>query len=197
MLAVNLFVQFGNLIKEPIVSRIGKKIIVVPDKVQVKIEDRLLKAKGPKGELSFRLPEEIDYVFENNTLSFSRQNDLKHVRALHGLTRAEVYNAVFGVSEGFTRTLLIEGVGYKVEMKGKNLVLSLGYSHPTLLIPPDGITIEAPTPSQIKVSGIDKHIVGLVAAKIRSLRPPEPYKGKGIRYEGEYIRRKAGKTSAK
>ncbi len=178
-------------------SRVGKKIIVIPDKVQVKIEDRLLKAKGPKGELSFRLPEEIDYVFENNTLSFSRQDDQKRVRSLHGLTRTEAYNAIFGVSEGFTKTLLIEGVGFKVEMKGKKLLLSLGYSHQILLIPPDGITIEAPTPTQIKIFGIDKHVVGLVAAKIRALRPPEPYKGKGIRYEGEYVRRKAGKTSAK
>ncbi|HPU22678.1 MAG TPA: 50S ribosomal protein L6 [Candidatus Kapabacteria bacterium] len=178
-------------------SRIGKKPIQIPDKVQVKIEDRLLTAKGPKGELSFRLPEGIDYSLENNTLTFSRQNDLKHIRALHGLTRAEVYNRIVGVSEGFTRTLLIEGVGYKVEMRGKNLLLSMGYSHPILFIPPDNVTIEAPNPTTIKISSIDKNTLGLVAAKIRSIRPPEPYKGKGIRYEGEYIRRKAGKASAK
>jgi large subunit ribosomal protein L6 len=179
------------------VSRIGKKPIEIPAKVQVKIEDRLLTAKGPKGELSFRLPDGIDYILENNTLTFSRRDDQKHTRALHGLTRAEVYNRIVGVSEGFTRTLLIEGVGYKVEMRGKNLLLSMGYSHPILFIPPDNVTVEAPNASTIKLSSNDKNALGLVAAKIRSIRPPEPYKGKGIRYEGEYIRRKAGKTSAK
>lgn len=178
-------------------SRIGKKTIVVPAKVQVSIEERLLKAKGPKGELSFRLPDEIDYIFENNEINFSRQSDLKHVRALHGLTRAEAYNVIYGVAEGFTKTLLIEGVGFKAEMKGSKLMLSLGYSHPIVMIPPDGITIETASPTNIKISGISKHVVGLVAAKIRSLRPPEPYKGKGVRYDGEYVRRKAGKTSAK
>lgn len=178
-------------------SRIGKKPIEIPAKVQVKIEDRLLTAKGPKGELSFRLPDGIDYILENNTLTFSRRDDQKHTRALHGLTRAEVYNRIVGVSEGFTRTLLIEGVGYKVEMRGKNLLLSMGYSHPILFIPPDNVTVEAPNASTIKLSSNDKNALGLVAAKIRSIRPPEPYKGKGIRYEGEYIRRKAGKTSAK
>jgi len=179
------------------VSRIGKKPIEIPAKVQVKIEDRLLTAKGPKGELSFRLPDGIDYILENNTLTFSRRDDQKHTRALHGLTRAEVYNRIVGVSEEFTRTLLIEGVGYKVEMRGKNLLLSMGYSHPILFIPPDNVTIEAPNATTIKLSSNDKNALGLVAAKIRSIRPPEPYKGKGIRYEGEYIRRKAGKTSAK
>lgn len=178
-------------------SRIGKKPIEIPAKVQVKIEDRLLTAKGPKGELSFRLPDGIDYILENNTLTFSRRDDQKHTRALHGLTRAEVYNRIVGVSEGFTRTLLIEGVGYKVEMRGKNLLLSMGYSHPILFIPPDNVTVEAPNATTIKLSSNDKNALGLVAAKIRSIRPPEPYKGKGIRYEGEYIRRKAGKTSAK
>lgn len=178
-------------------SRIGKKTIVVPDKVKVTIEDRLLKAKGPKGELSFRLPDGIDYVYENNEINFSRQSDLKHIRALHGLTRAEAYNVIYGVAEGFTKTLLIEGVGYKAEMKGTKLMLSLGYSHPIIIIPPDGITIETASATNIKVIGIDKNVVGLVAAKIRDLRPPEPYKGKGVRYEGEYVRRKAGKTSAK
>ncbi len=178
-------------------SRIGKKTIVVPEKVQVTIEDRLLKAKGPLGELSFRLPEGIDYVYENNEINFSRTSDLKHIRALHGLSRAEAFNAISGVNEGFMRTLIIEGVGFKAEMKGTKLMLSLGFSHPIVIIPPDGIAIETATPTNIKIKGIDKHVVGLVAAKIRSLRPPEPYKGKGVRYEGEYVRRKAGKTSAK
>lgn len=178
-------------------SRIGKKTIVIPDKVQVKFENNLFTAKGPKGELSFILPEEIKYVLENNTLNFSRESELKHIRALHGLVRAEVYNRIAGVSEGFTRTLQIEGVGYKAEMKGEKLMLSLGYSHLILIIPPDGIQLATETPTRIKVHGINKHIVGLMASKIRSLRPPEPYKGKGIHYEGEYVRRKAGKTSAK
>lgn len=178
-------------------SRIGKKPVVVPDKVQVTIDNRIIKAKGPKGELSMTLPEEIGYTFEEKTLTFSRSNDLKHVRALHGLVRASVWNMVEGVLNGFTRTLQIEGVGYKAEMKGSKLLLALGFSHPILLIPPDDIKIETPSATVIKVHGINKQVVGLVAAKIRALRPPEPYKGKGIRYEGEYVRRKAGKTASK
>lgn len=179
-------------------SRIGKKTIVVPDKVQVTIaDDRLLTAKGPLGELSFRLPEEIGYEFENKVINFSRTSEHKHIRALHGLTRAEVFNVIQGVAEGFVKTLLIEGVGFKAEMKGTKLMLSLGYSHPIIFIPPADVKFEVPAPTQIKISGPNKHVVGLVASKIRSLRPPEPYKGKGVRYQGEYIRRKAGKTSAK
>lgn len=178
-------------------SRIGKKPIVVPDKTQVKIEGRVLTAKGPKGELKIDLPAEISYNMEGNVLTFSRESEEKHIRALHGLTRARAFNTIEGVSNGFTRTLLIEGVGFKAEMRGEKLLLALGYSHPILVIPPDGVKIETASPTNIKIHGADKQVVGLLAAKIRSFRKPEPYKGKGVRYEGEYIRRKAGKTAAK
>ncbi len=178
-------------------SRIGKKPIVVPDKVQVKIENSVLKAKGPKGELSMILPEEIAYTFENNVLTFSRSSEQKHVRAMHGLTRAHASNIIEGVNEGFTKTLLIEGVGYKVEMRGEKLLLAMGYSHPIVFIPNDGLKFETPNATTVKIHGSDKQVVGLAAAKIRAIRPPEPYKGKGIRYEGEYVRRKAGKTASK
>ena len=169
----------------------------MPDKVQVSITDRLLKAKGPKGELQLNLPENIDYKYEGNVITFSRTSDVKHVRALHGLTRALTFNTIEGVSNGFTKTLQIEGVGYKVEMKGANLMLSLGFSHPVLFVAPRQVEISSPNPNTIVLKGIDKQVVGEVAAKIRALRPPEPYKGKGIRYEGEFIRRKAGKTTSK
>lgn len=178
-------------------SRVGKKPVNIPDKVKVTIEDKLLTAKGPKGELTFRIPSEIDYVFENNVITFSRNSDIKHIRALHGLARALTFNVVEGVTNGFTKVLQVEGVGYKVEMKESNLMLSLGFSHPVAIVPPLGITIANPAPNTIHITGIDKQLVGEVAAKIRSLRPPEPYKGKGIRYQGEYIRRKAGKTTSK
>lgn len=178
-------------------SRVGKKPIVVPDKVQVEIKEKVLTAKGPKGVLMLDIPGEINYTFENNTLSFSRESDEKHIRALHGLTRALANNVVEGVVNGFTKTLQIEGVGYKAELRDKKLFMTLGYSHPILIIPPDGIEFVVPNANTINILGINKHLIGLVAAKIRKLRPPEPYKGKGVRYEGEYIRRKAGKTATK
>ncbi len=178
-------------------SRIGLKPLQIPDKVQVTIKDRNIQVKGPKGELEFEMPELIDLKMEENVISFSRANDDKKVRALHGLTRALTANMVQGVSNGFTRTLKIEGVGYKAEMRGLYLMLSLGYSHPILVVPPKGIEIQTPQPTTIIVSGIDKQLVGEVSARVRKLRPPEPYKGKGIRYEGEYVRRKAGKTTSK
>ncbi len=178
-------------------SRIGKKPIVIPEKVQVTIQDNLIKAKGPLGELSYKLPEQIKYNLENNILTFSRESDVKHVRALHGLCRALTSNIIEGVSKGFEKGLQIEGVGFKAELKGDRVLLALGFSHPILIIPPAGISFEVPTANSLKVKGIDKQLVGLVAAKIRDLRKPEPYKGKGIRYVGEFIRRKAGKTSAK
>ncbi len=178
-------------------SRIGKLPVVVPDKVQVKIDGRILTAKGPLGELQHRIPEDIDYTFENNTITFSRNSDEKNVRALHGLCRALASNTVEGVSKGFEKTLKIEGVGYKAEVKGKYLLLTMGYSHPIMFIPPEGISFEIPGVNTIRIKGIDKQLVGQIAAKVRKVRPPEPYKGKGIRYEGEYIRRKAGKTASK
>jgi large subunit ribosomal protein L6 len=154
-------------------------------------------AKGPNGEMQVPIPEVIECIIDNNIITFTRPNDLKHVRALHGLSRALCNNAVQGVITGNTKTLQLEGVGYKVEMRGQNLLLSLGFSHPILMMPPKGITITAPTPNSVVVSGIDKQLVGEIAARIRRLRPPEPYKGKGIRYLGEQVRRKAGKTTAK
>ena len=171
-------------------SRIGKKPVVVPDKVKVTIEDNLLKAKGPKGELQLTLPKEIDYNIENNVITFSRSSEFKKIRALHGLTRSLAFNVVEGVTNGFSKTLQIEGVGYKVEMKEKNLMLSLGFSHAVAVIPPAGIQLSTPTVNSIVITGIDKQLVGEVAAKIRALRPPEPYKGKGVRYQGEYVRKK-------
>ena len=178
-------------------SRVGKKPIEVPAKVQVTIKDRTLKAKGPKGELSLNIPENIDYTFENNVITFARNSDEKHVRALHGLTRALAFNVVEGVNNGFTKTLQVEGVGFKVELRGKNVMLSLGFSHPVLVVAPAGIELGVPALNTITIHGIDKQLVGQVAAKIRELKKPEPYKGKGIRYQGEYIRRKAGKTTGK
>ncbi len=178
-------------------SRIGNNPIQIPDKVNVTIENWILNAKGPKGELQINLPEEIDYKLEDAQIVFERKSEDKRIKALHGLARALSANAIQGVNEGFTKRLILEGVGYKVEMRNDRLLLSLGFSHPVLIIPPEGVSFEAdPKKNIITVTGVDKQLVGEVAAKIRSLRPPEPYKGKGVRYEGEYIRRKAGKTAA-
>jgi large subunit ribosomal protein L6 len=179
------------------VSRIGKKPIQIPEKVQVTFVDNVIKAKGPLGELSYKLHDEIAFIMESNVINFSRTSDLKHVRALHGLSRALTSNMIEGVSKGFEKALTIEGVGYKAELKGQKLLLSLGFSHQIMFIPPDDIAFELINANNIKIKGIDKQLVGLIAAKIRELRKPEPYKGKGVRYQGEYIRRKAGKTSAK
>lgn len=178
-------------------SRIGKKLISIPKEAQITVNGKQVKVKGPKGELEFTIPEPISHEMKDGTVSFSRNSDEKHTRALHGLTRALVNSMVEGVTKGFTKTLDVEGVGYKVEMRGKNLYMSLGYSHPVLFIPPPGITFATSSATQFTVSGIDKQLVGEVAAKIRELRAPEPYKGKGIRYSGEYIRRKAGKSGGK
>lgn len=178
-------------------SRIGKMPINIPDKVKVEIKDGILNAKGPLGELSTRIPEEIKYNLDNNIITFSRNSEDKKVRALHGLTRALCYNVITGVINGFTKTLQLEGVGYKTEMREDKLQINIGFSHPMLIIPPKGIKFETPNANTIKISGPDKQVVGQVSAKIREIRPPEPYKGKGIRYEGEYIRRKAGKTAGK
>lgn len=178
-------------------SRVGKKPITVPNNVTVKFDGELCSVKGPKGELTFSVDASITPQMDNGTLTFVRANDEKKVRALHGLTRAMIAWMVDGVTNGFTKNLSIEGVGYKVEMRGKNLLLSLGFSHPILFIPPDGVEFAVASPTAFSVKGINKHLVGEVAAKVRELRPPEPYKGKGIRYEGEYIRRKAGKSAGK
>ncbi len=178
-------------------SRIGLKPLQIPDNVQVKTEGKTLTAKGPKGELSINIPENIECKMEDKVITFSRIDNEKRSRSLHGLTRTLAYNIVQGVSTGFSKTLKIEGVGYKAEMKGKYLYLSLGYSHPIVVVPPHGIEFQTPQATTIIVSGADKHLVGEFSAVIRKQRKPEPYKGKGIRYEGEYVRRKAGKTNTK
>lgn len=177
-------------------SRVGLKPINIPEKVQINLQDKHLKIKGPKGEMGIDVPEGITVNNDAKVLSFARKDDTKSLRALHGLTRALTANAVAGVSEGVKKVLKIEGVGYKVEMKGQYLLLSLGFSHPVLVIPPYGVSLASPNPTTIEVSGIDKQLVGQTAANIRKIRKPEPYKGKGIRYENEYVRRKAGKTGA-
>jgi large subunit ribosomal protein L6 len=152
--------------------------------------------KGPKGELSATVHPDISVEVGPSQVSVTRHSDEKPFRALHGLWRALIQNMIKGVTQGYSKKLEIVGVGYRAEMKGKKLQLMIGYSHPILFGAPEGITLETPTQTNIIISGIDKQLVGLVAAKIRSFRPPEPYKGKGIKYEGEYIRRKAGKAAA-
>jgi large subunit ribosomal protein L6 len=179
------------------VSRIGKKIIEIPNSVTVSINDNTVKVKGPKGELQESFPKKITIEMSDSKIEVKRPNDLKENRALHGLTRALIQNMILGVNEEYKKTLDIVGVGYKVELKGANLLLNMGYSHPIYFMPPDSIKLEVPIPTQIIISGISKQLVGQVAAKIRSIRQPEPYKGKGIKYSNEQILRKAGKTAGK
>ncbi len=178
-------------------SRIGKKVISVPEKVNLTISENTLSAKGPNGELSVSIPEGITAEQNGNELNFSRAEETKRFKSLHGLTRSLAANAIEGVNSGFSKTMNINGVGYRAELKGQKLLLTLGYSHQVLVIPPDGIKFETPSQTSIKVSGADKQLVGEVSYKIRVLRKPEPYKGKGIIFEGEQIRRKAGKTAGK
>lgn len=175
-------------------SRIGRLPIPVPAGATVSIEDRAIKVAGPRGQLSWTLPEGISVAQEDGTLQVSRASEEGNVRALHGLTRALVSNMVTGVTAGFARTLVINGVGYRATKDGNNLRLAVGYSHPVDIPAPEGITFDVPAPTRVVVNGINKELVGEVAAKIRSTRPPEPYLGKGIRYEDEVIRRKAGKA---
>jgi len=178
-------------------SRIGKKPIEIPKGVNVTINGQNIKIKGPKGELEFDIHPNIKISIEQNQILVLRNNDEKENRALHGLTRALLQNMITGVTVGYSKTLDLVGVGYRVELKGKNLLINIGYSHPILFIPPDGINIQTPIQTQIVVSGVDKQLVGLVSSKIRAIRKPEPYKGKGIKYSDEIIRRKAGKTASK
>ena len=176
-------------------SRIGKEPISVPSDVQVSIEGRSVEVTGPKGSLDLDLPGEINVRQEDDTVLVERPNDDRKNKALHGLTRSLINNMVIGVSEGFKKELEIVGVGYRAAISGDGLELQLGFSHPVKVNAPDGITFDVPEPTQIIVSGINKEIVGQVAADIRSYRKPEPYKGKGIRYAGEYVARKAGKAA--
>ncbi len=176
-------------------SRIGKQPITVPAKVQVTIDGAKVSVKGPKGELSRELPTEVSVSQEGDTLTVSRQNDSRVCRQMHGLSRTLVSNMVEGVSQGFKRNLKLQGVGYRAQVKGRDLVLNVGYSHPIEIVPPDGIQFAIEEKGiAIVVSGYDKEVVGNIAAQIRAVRPPEPYKGKGIRYENEIVRRKAGKA---
>ncbi len=177
-------------------SRVGKKPINIKD-VEFTKKGNTLTVKGKFGQLEKTFHSNIDINVEGEEVLVTRPNDLRENRALHGLTRALINNMVEGVSAGFSKTLDIVGVGYKAEQKDKNLLLTIGYSHPIYFVPPDEIKIEAVTPTQIKISGCDKELVGQIAAKIRSFRKPEPYKGKGIKYSNETIIRKAGKTAGK
>ena len=177
-------------------SRVGRKPIPVAGGVKVSLKDHHVTVKGPKGELQATVHPDIKVELKDDLITLTRPSDNKQHRALHGLWRALLAGMVLGVQEGYSRKLELIGVGYRAEMKGKKLQLAVGYSHPILFIPPDGVTIQTPTQTNITVGGIDKQLVGQVAAKIRSFRLPEPYKGKGIRYEGEVVRRKAGKAAA-
>jgi len=176
-------------------SRIGRKPIPVPAGVTVSIELESVRVNGPKGELSERVNREIEVVQEGEEVLVRRPTDRGEHRALHGLTRTLVANMVQGVTAGYEKRLEIQGVGYRATMKGKNLELAVGYSHPVPIPAPEGIEFEVPQPTRIVVKGISKQLVGETAAIIRKQRPPEPYKGKGIRYEGEYVPRKVGKRA--
>jgi large subunit ribosomal protein L6 len=178
-------------------SRIGKKPVSIPPKVSVDIKGNNVVVKGPKGTLEDNFHPNMKIEMQDGVIVVTRPDEQKENKALHGLTRALIQNLILGVSEGFTKTLDIVGVGYRVEQKGPALLINIGYSHPIYFIPPEGITVQATTNTQIVVTGIDKQLVGAVSAKIRSFRKPEPYKGKGIKYSTEVIRRKAGKTAGK
>lgn len=178
-------------------SRVGKLPIAIPAGVQVAVEDQAIKVKGPKGELSHRVPEGITAAVADGKLVVTRSNDERQMRALHGLTRSLLANMVQGVSAGYERGLEIQGTGYRASKSGQNLVMHLGFSHPVEIAVPEGIEIAVPSPTSILVRGADKQMVGQVAADIRSVRRPEPYLGKGIRYVGERVRRKAGKAGKK
>jgi len=177
-------------------SRIGKQAIAVPKTVNIKLEGQRIVVDGPKGSLSRILPSLICCTFnqDENQLVLEKAQDTKLSQALYGLSRTLVANMVKGVSEGFNKKLQITGVGYRAQLDGKDLVLNMGYSHPVRMLTPGSLSVQVESPTSVIVSGMEKDVVGEFAAKIRSVRPPEPYKGKGIAYEGEFIRRKAGKT---
>jgi large subunit ribosomal protein L6 len=178
-------------------SRVGRLPVLIPAGVEVKVEGNVVEVKGPKGKVVKEMPREIKISVEGNKVVVTRSSDEKKHRALHGLTRALIQNMVIGVTEGFQKRLELVGVGYRAAKQGRKLVLTVGYSHPVEIEPEEGLEIEVPAPNKIVVSGIDKEKVGALAARIRSVREPEPYKGKGIRYEGEVIKLKAGKAGVK
>lgn len=175
-------------------SRIGKKPIEIPAGVTVTLDKNTVTVKGPKGELSRSFDPQMIIQVEDNVLSVSRPSDSKEHRTLHGTTRSLLFNMVEGVSKGFEKGLELIGVGYRAQKQGKKLILNVGYSHPVEIEPEDGVEVDVPSNTKVVVKGISKERVGALAANIRDVRPPEPYKGKGIRYEGEYVRRKEGKT---
>ena len=175
-------------------SRIGRKPITVPAGVEVTIDGSAVTVKGPKGTLSGTFNSNMSIVKDGDVINVTRPNDEKENRSLHGLTRTLIANMVEGVSNGYSKTLDIVGIGYRASMQGKDVVLSVGYSHTVTIAAPEGITIACPSPNQVVVSGADKQMVGQIAAEIRGVRPPEPYKGKGIKYSDEHVRRKEGKA---
>jgi large subunit ribosomal protein L6 len=178
-------------------SRIGKRPIPIPAKVSITIDGQHVQVKGPKGELARTLPTGVTVVQEGDTILVQRANESRLARERHGLCRTLVANMVEGVANGYQKRLEIQGIGYRAQVQGKNLNMSLGYSHPVVFEPPEGIEFAVENNTNVIVSGIDKELVGNMAARIRASRPPEPYKGKGVRYAGEYIRRKAGKSGKK
>ncbi len=175
-------------------SRIGNKVISLPEKVEVKVDDSNLTVEGPKGKLEWALPSGIELEQEDGEVRISRTSEDRKLRAMHGTTRALLANMIEGVSNGFVRELEVQGVGFRAAVKGKDLDLSLGFSHPVLHPIPEGLTVTVEDNTKIKVEGIDKQLVGQFAADVRAYYPPEPYKGKGVRYKDEYVRRKQGKS---
>ena len=175
-------------------SRIGNKVVVLPAGVEIKQDGNNITVKGPKGELTREFSSDIKMNIEGNEVTVTRPNDSKEMKTIHGTTRANFNNMVVGVSEGFQKALELIGVGYRAQVQGNKLTLNVGYSHPVEMTAPEGVTFEVPANTQVIVKGINKEVVGELAANIRGVRPPEPYKGKGIRYVGEFVRRKEGKT---
>ena len=175
-------------------SRIGNKVVVLPAGVEIKQDGNNITVKGPKGELTREFSSDIKMNIEGNEVTFTRPNDSKEMKTIHGTTRANFNNMVVGVSEGFQKALELIGVGYRAQVQGNKLTLNVGYSHPVEMTAPEGVTFEVPANTQVIVKGINKEVVGELAANIRGVRPPEPYKGKGIRYVGDFVRRKEGKT---
>lgn len=178
-------------------SRVGRAPITLPKGVELQVSEGLIKVKGPKGQLEVVISPRISVKVEDGVVTMERPSDHRNDRAQHGLARSLVANAVSGVTTGFQKDLEIQGVGFRCQMKGSELELTVGYSHPVVITPPDGVTIQAPEPTKISVSGIDKQLVGQVAANIRAVRPPDHYHGKGVRYAGEHVKLKAGKAAAR
>ncbi len=178
-------------------SRVGKKILEIPTGVTIENKNNFVTVKGPKGELSFQFSKELEIKIEDATLSVARNSETKRIKQLHGTTRSILGNMVEGVVDGYKKELEIIGVGYRAALSGNKLTLALGFSHPVEMEIPNGLSVEVPANTKIEISGIDKQLVGEFAANIRAVRPPEPYKGKGVRYKGEHVRRKEGKTAGK